>query len=196
VKLQGVLGGIPLGCPTTPREAQTVKQQSIGFAFLVAHLWAMMIFLGGICAVTFVIHPNVFHDVPRSLETTMTFAVARGPSDFLGPVGLVAIITGLVSVILGWRVRAARYWILCGVVLLVVGEIVFSILFFWPRNTIMFVEGTKVHPVGVVERAAWEFQAGHWLRLALAAAAAASSFLGFLDFYRHRISSRVATAME
>src|SRR5262245_51602455 len=110
----------------------------------------MMIFLGGICAVTFVVHPNVFHDVPRSLEATMTFAVARGPSDFLGPVGLVAILTGIVSVILGWRVRAARSWILCGVVLLVVGEIVFSILFFWPRNTIMFVEGTKVHPVGVV----------------------------------------------
>jgi hypothetical protein len=172
-----------------------VKQQPVGFAFFVAHLWAMMTFLGGIGAVTFVIHPNVFHDVPRSLETTMSFAVARGPSDFLGPVGLVAILTGFVAVILGWRVRAARYGILGGVVLLILGEIVFSILFFWPRNTILFVEGTRVHPVGVLERAAWEFRAGHWLRLALAAIAAACSFLGFLDFHRHRISSRVATAL-
>jgi hypothetical protein len=33
---------------------------------------------------------------------------------------------------------------------------------------------------------------GHWIRFALGSAAAATSFMGFLMFYRYRILSRYA----
>jgi hypothetical protein len=64
--------------------------------------------------------------------------------------------------------------------------------FFWPRNTIMFTEGTAVHSVAFLKQTAWEFEVGHWIRFALGAAAGATSFIGFLKFYRHRILSRYA----
>ena len=64
--------------------------------------------------------------------------------------------------------------------------------FFWPRNTIMFTEGAAVHTVAFLQQTAQEFELGHWIRFALGAAAAATSFMGFLKFYRYRITSRDA----
>ena len=62
--------------------------------------------------------------------------------------------------------------------------------FFWPRNTIMFTEGTAVHSVAYLHQTAQEFQTGHWLRVAFNVAASALSFMGFLKFYRHRVTSQ------
>lgn len=120
----------------------------------------------------------------------MDFAVVRGPRDFFPPVGTLAFLTGIGTLILGWRVKAARYWILGSVTVILIGEFLLSAAFFWPRNTIMFEEGTAVHSVAYLKQTAREFQAGHWLRLAMSAAASALSFVGFLKFYRHRISSQ------
>ena len=55
-------------------------------------------------------------------------------------------------------------------------------VFFWPRNTIMFTEGTAVHSVAFLKQTAREFEVGHWIRFALGAAAAATSFMGLLKF--------------
>ena len=61
--------------------------------------------------------------------------------------------------------------------------------FFWPRNTIMFTEGTAVHSVTFLKQTAQEFEVGHWIRFALGSSAATTSFMGFLMFYRYRILS-------
>jgi hypothetical protein len=100
------------------------------------------------------------------------------------------LLTGIGTLILGWRVKSARYWILGSVTVILVGEFLLSAAFFWPRNTIMFEEGTAVHSVAYLKQTAREFQAGHWLRLAMSAAASALSFVAFLNFYRHRIASQ------
>jgi hypothetical protein len=42
--------------------------------------------------------------------------------------------------------------------------------FFWPRNTIMFIEGTEVHSAAYLKQIAQEFQTLHWARLAFNAA--------------------------
>jgi hypothetical protein len=167
-------------------------KQHVALALILIYLWALMIFLGGILCVTFILYPNIFHDVPRSLETTMAFAVVRGPSDFFAPVGMLAMLTGIGFLILGWRVKSARCWILGSLLVFVLGEMVFSMAYFWSRNTIMFVEGSKIHSVAYLKQTAHEFQTGHWLRLAMSACAATLSFIGFLEFYRHRITSRNA----
>lgn len=107
--------------------------------FILTHLWGLMVFFGGLLCETFILYPNVFHDVPRSLDTTMAFVVVRGPRDFLAPAGMLGVLTGVGSLIFGWRVKSMRSGILASVVIILVGEILFSVAYFWPRNTIMFV---------------------------------------------------------
>ena len=166
-----------------------MKKQQIAFAVILTYLWVMMILLGSIVLETFMVYPNIFHDVPRSLETAMEFMVIRGPGDFFPTLGLLSWLTGIGALILGWHVKSARYWIL-GSLIMIVCEGLFSMAFFWPRNTIMFEEGTAVHSVAYVKQTAQEFQTGHWLRVAMSAAASALSFIGFLKFYRHGITSQ------
>ena len=79
---------------------------------------------------TLIVYPNVFYDVPRSLDTAMAFAVVRGPSVFFSPRHPLALLTGIETRILGWRVKAARYWILGSVTAILVGEFLLSAAFF------------------------------------------------------------------
>jgi hypothetical protein len=75
--------------------------------------------------------------------------------------------------------------------LMVVCEGAASVLYFWPRNEIMFVEGPEAHSAEYLRRVAREFEAWHWRsRVGFNALAAASAFAGFLGLYRHRLLSR------
>jgi hypothetical protein len=65
--------------------------------------------------------------------------------------------------------------------------------FFWPRNEIMFIEGTAVHSAEFLRQVAWEFQTLHWARVAFNVAASASIFVGFMRFYRHVLTSEGAS---
>ena len=166
-----------------------MQKQQIAFAFIATYLWVMMTMLGAILFDTLVLYPDVFHDVPRSLETAMEFMVVRGPGDFFPPLGFLSWLTGIGTLVLSWRVRSARYWVLGSLILMVCQGLV-SMAIFWPRNTIMFTEGTAIHSVAYLKQTAQEFQTGHWLRVAFNSAASALSFMGFLKFYRHRITSQ------
>jgi hypothetical protein len=168
-----------------------MNKPQVTFAFVMAHAWVLMILFGALLFDTLIVYPNTFHDVPHSLDRAMVFATVRGPGDFFPPLGFVSWITGVGFLILAWRVKAARYWILASLVV-IVSEGLFSMAFFWPRNTIMFTEGTAVHSVAFLKQTAQEFEVGHWIRFALGAAAAATSFMGFLKFYRYRILSQFA----
>ena len=170
---------------------QTLKKQHITFAFVLAHTWVLMIFFGALVFDTLIVYPNTFHDVPHSLERAMAFATVRGPGDFFPPLGFASWITGIGTLILAWRMKPARYWFLASLVVIAC-EGLFSMAFYWPRNTIMFTEGSAIHSVAFLKQTAREFEVGHWIRFALGAAAAATSFTGFLKFYRYRILSRYA----
>ena len=170
-------------------EEQIVKKQRIAFAFTLTYLWVMMVLLGSILFDTLVLYPGIFHDVPRSLETAMEFMAVRGPGDFFPPLGMLSWLTGIGSLVLNWRVKSARYWILGSLIMIVCQGLV-SMAFFWPRNTIMFAEGTAVHSAAYLQQTAQEFQTGHWVRVAFNAAASALAFVGFLKFYRHGITSQ------
>lgn len=169
-----------------------MKKQQIAFAVLLTYLWVMMILLGSIVLETFMVYPNIFHDAPRSLETAMEFMAVSSPGDFFPPLGFLSWLTGIGALVLAWRVRSARYWILISLIMIVCEGLV-SMAFSWPRNTIMFTEGTAVHSDAYLRQVAQEFQTLHWSRLAFNAAASVSIFVGFLKFYRHRITSWEAT---
>jgi hypothetical protein len=74
---------------------------------------------------------------------------------------------------------------------MIVCEGVASMLYFWPRNEIMFVEGLDVHSAEYLKQVAREFETWHWRsKMGFNAAAAVSAFVGFLKLYRHRLLSR------
>ncbi len=160
--------------------------QRITFGVLLTYLWVMMILLGSIVLETWMIYPNIFNDPPASLDLAMEFMSVRSPADFFPPLGFASWVTGAASLLLGWRVKSARYWIL-GSLLMIIGEGIASMLLFWPRNTIMFIEGTAVHSVEFLRQTAHEFELMHWLRVAFNVAGSALIFTGFLKFYRHTI---------
>jgi hypothetical protein len=85
-------------------------------------------------------------------------------------------------------VKSARYWILSSL-LMIACEGLFSMAFFWPRNEITFIEGPAVHSDELLRQTAQEFQTLHWARVAFNVAASVSIFVGFLKFYRHKITS-------
>ncbi len=148
------------------------------------YVWLAMVGCGGIAVETIVIYPNVFHDVPASLAGASEFFEVTGPADLFPPLGATTVVLAVVTLVLVWRIRAARWWIAASLATLVLGEFLFSVLFFWPRNEIMFDEGLAEHSAQVLRRTAVEFETGHWGRLAASAATATLAYLGFLRYYR------------
>ncbi|MBB4933184.1 hypothetical protein F4561_004004 [Lipingzhangella halophila] len=148
------------------------------------YVWIAMVACGGIAVETIVIYPNVFHDVPASLAGASEFFEVTGPADLFPPLGAATVVLSIVTLVLVWRLRAARWWIAASVATLVFGEFLFSVLFFWPRNEIMFDEGLAEHSAEVLRRTAAEFETGHWGRLAASAATATLAYIGFLRYHR------------
>ena len=168
------------------------KIQGLAFPIVTAYLWAMMVLFGAIVLETFMVYPNIFADPPESLELTMDFLSVSGPSDFFPPLGFATWAFGGAALVLSWPVKAARWWIAFSL-LMMVCEGVASMLYFWPRNEIMFVEGPEVHSAEYLKQVAREFETWHWRsRMGFNALAAASAFVGFLRLYRHRLLSRFA----
>lgn len=157
-----------------------------------AYVWIAMVAFGGIAVETIVIYPNVFHDPPRSLAESMEFFAVTGPGDFFPPMGAVTVLTALACAVLLWRVRSARWWQVASLASLLFGEFLFSALFFWPRNTIMFDEGAAVHSVEVLRRTAFEFETGHWFRLGFSAVTATLAFVALLRLHRHQLRNSEA----
>jgi hypothetical protein len=163
-----------------------MRYQTLTFGVILSFLWIMMILLGSIVLETFMVYPNIFHNPPASLALALNFMQERAPNDFFPPLGFLSWVTGLGALILGWRVKSARYWILASV-LMIIGEGVASITLFWPRNTIMFVEGPAVHSAEFLRQTAQEFVTLHWLRLIFNLLGSIFIFTGFLKFYRHTV---------
>ncbi len=169
------------------RDRPTIRER-IAFIVLLSYLWVMMILLGSIMLETFMVYPNIFHDPPDSFATALEFMKVRAPHDFYPPLGLFSWVTGAASLIVGWKVRPARYWIVVSLAM-IVGEGLVSMVFFWPRNTIMFIEGPAVHSAEVLRRTALEFQRLHWLRVGFNAIGSAAMFTAFLKYHRHIVTA-------
>jgi hypothetical protein len=153
-----------------------------------AYLWVMLILFGSIVLETFLVYPNIFHDPPASLATSLEFMRIRAPSDFYPPLGFLSWLLGAASVIAVWRTPGARRWIMLSLAMIVCDGLL-SMAYFWPRNTIMFIEGPAVHPPEVLRQAASEFERMHWWRVAFNGAAAVTAFTSFLVCYRFSIAA-------
>ncbi|MBD5787418.1 DUF1772 domain-containing protein [Cellulosimicrobium terreum] len=152
-----------------------------------------MILLGAVVLETFMVYPNVFSDPPESLELAMEFLAVSGPSDVFPPLGFLSWTLVVAALLLCWRQRDARWWLLLSLAM-AVGEGVASILYFWPRNEIMFVEGLAVHPPEYLAQVVREFETWHWRsRMGFSVLAAVGAFVAYTRVYRARVLSGPAT---
>jgi Domain of unknown function (DUF1772) len=151
---------------------------------LIAVTWTAMLSFGGVAAETVMLYPNIFGDPPASLERAREFLVAGGPSDYFPPLGAAVVVSGLAATVLTWRDQRLRWWIVGAAAVFIACDFVFSVLFFWPRNEIMFVDPVGTHPPEYLRQVAGEFVAGHWVRLAGGAVTAALTFTALLRWVR------------
>jgi uncharacterized membrane protein len=166
-----------------------MKTQQMTFVVLLIYLWVMIILLGSLVLETFMIYPNIFHNAPERFGIALQFMSVTGPAQYFRPFGMASVLLGVAAVLASWRIQSVRWWVVASL-LMILCEGVSSMLFFWPRNTILFIEGASVHSVEVLRQTAREFQMWHWSRLAFNAASAAFIFIGFLRFYRYTITSQ------
>lgn len=173
--------GRPRGTPT-PSAAHR-----LALPVLTAYLWLTMTLFGAIVLETFMVYPNVFHDPPASLERGMEFLAVSGPSDVFPPLGFATWVLGAASLVLCRRMPTVRWWVLLSLAMFV-AEGVVSMLYFWPRNEIMFVEGAAVHSAEHLRQVADEFVTWHARsRMVFNTVAAVAAFTAFVKAYRHRI---------
>jgi hypothetical protein len=153
--------------------------------------WTMTVLFGAILFETLIVYPNIFHDVPTSLETAVRFAAVRGPHHFFPPIGMLTMLSACGAIVAAWRIKSVRYLFIVSVALIVVFEFLFSALFFWGRNTIMFDEGLRVHSAAYLSRVAREFQIGHWIRLLASGIASLTALIGLVEFCRRAAGIRL-----
>ncbi|MEU7820668.1 DUF1772 domain-containing protein [Catellatospora sp. NPDC049133] len=151
---------------------------------LIALVWTSMLSFGGVAAETVMLYPNIFVDPPASLERAREFVIAGGPSDYFPPLGAGVVVSSIATLLLTWRHPRLRWWIAAAAATFFGCEFVFSAVFFWPRNEIMFVDPLGTHSADELRRVAAEFVAGHWVRVAGGAVTAVLAFTALLRWAR------------
>lgn len=151
---------------------------------LVALVWTAMMSFGGVAAETVMLYPNIFGDAPASLDRAREFLVAGGPSDYFPPLGASVVLTAVAATVLTWRDPRLRWWTAGATVVFVACEFLFSVLFFWPRNEIMFVDPPGTHSAEYLRQVADEFVTGHGVRLVGGAVTSALAFTALLRWAR------------
>jgi uncharacterized membrane protein len=155
----------------------------LSVASVLSHLWVQWIILGSILMNTFMVYPNIFYDIPNSLNTAMDFMKVASPHTYFPPLGFISWLTGVLAIVFGWKYKQARYWIIVSV-LLMFAEGAASIVWEWPRNEIMFIEGPAIHSAPYLKQVYDEFILVHWFRVLCNAAGSIMIFVGFLKIYR------------
>jgi hypothetical protein len=145
---------------------------------LYIYAWALAMFSGAILSETVILYPNIFSNVPDSLTEAISFMKVIGPGNFFPKLGGAIMLLAIVTIVVNLKDRTALKYILASFILMGLFEFLFSMLYFWPRNKIMFTEGTALHSTAELKRVAAEFQLGHVLRLSSSCIASCLAFVG------------------
>ncbi len=137
---------------------------------------SVVIIVYGFCATTFfgatlfdvvVLYPNVFANIPASLELTSEYLTVANPGTLFPRVGQATLLAGVVAVVLNWRVPGARNLLLLSLAILFGGTYLITGLFFNRRNEILFLEGATQHSTADLRAVAREFLSVNWVRVAV-----------------------------
>lgn len=131
--------------------------EKIGSFFAGLYIWSISIFLGAI--LIDIVYSNLI--VSRNIEAS---AIFEEVSDFLLIIGMVVIITAVVSIVLSWKLKIARNLFIAS----------FLIIIFEFLTPIIFSQFIQ------------EFSAGKWTRLAISGLASILANIGLYYFYKQR----------
>ncbi|TDQ41052.1 DUF1772 domain-containing protein [Aureibacillus halotolerans] len=152
------------------------------------YAWLQIIFLGGFIIENILLYPNVFHDVPHSVEVTSEFLQVTSPGTYFPIIGMSVIGAGIVTLIFTWKLKNIRGWILGSLIVFILGNFIFSVIYAWPRNIILFEEGAAVHSTVYLQQVANEFITGNWVRVVTSVTTAILAFIGWMRFYRYKMT--------
>ena len=155
-----------------------MKKPAFLIIFLFTYLQVLM--TGTVLFQTFVMYPNIFRNPSESLDLSMDFFKAVTPADFFPPFGSAIIGTGILCLILSYNNRKVFYYLLASVLLLFGGDGVLSILYLWPRNTILFIEGVEKHSAETLRMVSIEFNRVHYVRLLTSTMASILAMIGLI----------------
>jgi hypothetical protein len=157
-----------------------MKKNNLQIILAATFAWVLTLLAGSLLFDTFVLYPNIFYDVPASLEAATQFLRHGSPGKFFPPLGAAIILLGIVSIIVNRRNKTLLISCTISFVLIVAGEFAFSAYFFWPKNEIMFVAGAKVHTTEVLKSTAEAFRKLHWVRLLISILASFVAMAGLV----------------
>jgi hypothetical protein len=157
-------------------------------ALLLMHFSLFMMLMGGATMETFINFPNWVADIPASLIRVREFLAVRNPGMFFQTVAPLTLLTGLLFVLVGWRVAPARNFIAASIVLLITVELItFNLIY--PKLRILLARGDQAgveHSTEQLTQAAHELLTINSWRLAFMFVAAGLSAAGLIKFFNDR----------
>lgn len=132
---------------------------------------------------TTLLYPNIFRDVPTSLALSEEFMSAVAIGDVMRPLGAALLFTALLALAAAVRYRLARRWVLLSLIPLLLGQAVLSVLYQWPRATMLYDDRAQ-YTAAEVQRAADEFLLAHYARIGAALLTAALAVTALLTCHR------------
>ncbi len=143
-------------------------------------------------AETVFLYPNYFHDIPNSLVVADEFTAVVSVGSVMRPLGAALTLAAVVAVAVGLWAGQARLWLLASLLSLVSGLALLSMLYLWPRWTILFDDRAR-YTIDELSRTAREIESAHAVRLALGALTALLAVIAALRTYRNRILETAGT---
>ncbi|WP_067547935.1 hypothetical protein [Nocardia crassostreae] len=143
-------------------------------------------------AETVLLYPNIFRDVPASLELSEEFMSSVAVGDLMRPLGAGLTLCALAAMGAALWYRVARGWMAASLVSLISGQFLLSILYLWPRASVLFDDRAQ-HTLDEIERAATEFQIRQGFRILACALTAVFATVAALGCYRARLMRRLST---
>jgi hypothetical protein len=147
-----------------------------------------MIVLGGTIFSVLVEYPNWFANVPASLEATRNFYKVLHPGYFFQTMAPLAFLAGVGFVITGWRIAAARNFVLMSLVVLVAAERL-TFIYIYPRLGIMFGPDADSHTVDALRQAGQQFTVADRIRTGLAFIANGLAIAALFRYFKQRYSA-------
>ncbi|MBF6439054.1 hypothetical protein [Nocardia cyriacigeorgica] len=140
---------------------------------------------------TMLLYPNIFREVPDSLAQTEEFMSVVAVGDVMRPMGGVLTLTALIACAVAVRYRMGRAWMTASLISLISGQFLLSVLYQWPRASILFDDRDE-HTLAEIEQAASEFLLGQGVRIAAAGVTAVCAVVAALVCYRARVLETAA----
>jgi hypothetical protein len=157
---------------------------------LYVYAWTTAMFFGAIFSETVLLYPNVFYNVPDSLNEAVDFMKVIGPGDFFPKLGGAILLFAIFTIVINRKNRVVLNYILASFLIMGLFEFLFSMLYFWPRNKIMFTEGIEMHEAAELKKVATEFQLGHFVRISMSCMASCLAFVGLYKTNKEKITAQ------